>query len=119
MNELMQIKISINEMVKEQIRLHKERQESNKANEEESTDFIQLYLNEMQSKQNCAEMTTFSEEELVEVLNDLFQAGLDTVTTSLKWIVATLAQNEALQQRLYEDIQKVIGSDPVSYFKHR
>ncbi|KAK8774876.1 hypothetical protein V5799_010591, partial [Amblyomma americanum] len=47
---------------------------------------------------------TFFEEQLVQVLMDIFTAGLETVTTTLEWAVLFLVRHPHVQRRLQEEM---------------
>lgn len=42
---------------------------------------------------------------------DLFSAGLETVTSTLEWAFVFLMRNPDVQKKLYEEIERVIGTD--------
>lgn len=52
---------------------------------------------------------TLSEDSMVQILADLFGGGLEKVSTSMIWAVAFLASNKPLQDKLYDELQGVIG----------
>ncbi|XP_031559230.1 cytochrome P450 1A1-like [Actinia tenebrosa] len=52
---------------------------------------------------------TLSEDSMVQILADLFGAGLETVSTSMIWAVAFLASNKSLQEQLYDELKGAIG----------
>ena len=51
----------------------------------------------------------FSTEELVATIMQLFLAGYDTTTTTLTWCLLYLINYPSAQQRIYEEINQVIG----------
>ncbi|KAM9409649.1 cytochrome P450 1A1-like [Pholidichthys leucotaenia] len=52
-----------------------------------------------------------SDEKIVGIVNDLFGAGFDTVSTGLSWSVMYLIAYPKIQERLYEEIKKNVGLD--------
>ncbi|XP_038640227.1 cytochrome P450 1A1 [Scyliorhinus canicula] len=52
-----------------------------------------------------------SDEKIVGIVNDLFGAGFDTITTALSWSVMYLVQHPDMQKRLHEEIDENIGKD--------
>ncbi|KAM9817250.1 cytochrome P450 1A1-like [Neosynchiropus ocellatus] len=52
-----------------------------------------------------------SDEKIVNIVNDLFGAGFDTVSTGLSWAVMYLVANPDMQERLYEEIKGVVGTE--------
>ena len=70
-------------------------------------DFIDVYLTAMKSEDN--EALTF--EDLVVVMGDMFIAGTETTSTTLKWILLYLCLHPDIQNKCREEIHKVIGLD--------
>uniref|UniRef100_UPI00398F625D cytochrome P450 1A1 isoform X2 n=1 Tax=Pristiophorus japonicus TaxID=55135 RepID=UPI00398F625D len=52
-----------------------------------------------------------SDEKIVNIVNDLFGAGFDTITTALSWSVMYLVSYPDIQKRLHEEIDENIGKD--------
>ncbi|XP_022075235.2 cytochrome P450 1A1 [Acanthochromis polyacanthus] len=52
-----------------------------------------------------------SDEKIVGIVNDLFGAGFDTVSTALSWSVMYLVANPEMQERLYQEIKDNVGLD--------
>lgn len=52
-----------------------------------------------------------SDEKIVGIVNDLFGAGFDTVSTALSWSVSYLVTHPELQERLHEEIKDKVGLD--------
>uniref|UniRef100_V9KF20 Cytochrome P450 1A n=1 Tax=Callorhinchus milii TaxID=7868 RepID=V9KF20_CALMI len=52
-----------------------------------------------------------SDEKIVNIVNDLFGAGFDTITTGLSWAVMYLVLYPDLQKRLQDEIDEKIGKD--------
>jgi len=46
---------------------------------------------------------------LIVVLHQLFAAGSDTTSTTLRWAVLLMAQNLDVQRKVHEEIDAVIG----------
>ncbi|KAJ4979328.1 hypothetical protein NE237_010108 [Protea cynaroides] len=51
-----------------------------------------------------------SEEEMVTLCSEFLNAGTDTTSTALQWIMANLVKNQEIQERLYSEIEEVVGS---------
>ncbi|XP_052522231.1 cytochrome P450 2J2-like [Tympanuchus pallidicinctus] len=84
----------------EKINKHKE-----DLNPSESRDFIDSYLQEM-AKPNGRE---FHEENLVECTLDLFFAGTETTSTTIRWALLFMAVYPEIQARVQAEIDAVIG----------
>ncbi|XP_067871558.1 cytochrome P450 1A1 [Heterodontus francisci] len=52
-----------------------------------------------------------SDEKIVNIVNDLFGAGFDTITTALSWSVMYMVTYPDFQKRLHEEIDENIGKD--------
>ncbi|KAH6933414.1 hypothetical protein HPB50_014792 [Hyalomma asiaticum] len=57
------------------------------------------------------EDTYFSEEQLVQVLMDIFSAGLETVTSTLEWAILLLVRHPHVQRRLQEELDTHLASE--------
>ncbi|CAL8102464.1 unnamed protein product [Orchesella dallaii] len=74
-------------------------------------DFIDMYLGEMEKTTDPA--SSFYKEEglknLTITLLDLFVAGAETTSTTLSWEFLLLALNPDKQEKLHEEIKRVVG----------
>ncbi|XP_045889101.1 cytochrome P450 1A1 [Micropterus dolomieu] len=52
-----------------------------------------------------------SDDKIVGIVNDLFGAGFDTVSTALSWSVMYLVAYPEIQERLYQDLKDKVGVD--------
>ncbi|XP_048503887.1 cytochrome P450 89A2 [Beta vulgaris subsp. vulgaris] len=50
-----------------------------------------------------------SEEEMVTICSEFLNAGTDTTSTALEWIMANLVKYPKVQDKLYQEIQRVVG----------
>ncbi|XP_051947981.1 cytochrome P450 2B4-like isoform X1 [Xyrauchen texanus] len=73
-------------------------------------DFIDAYLLEIE-KQKSNDDSTFHEENMVMSTSDLFLAGTDTTSTTIRWGLIFLMQNQDVQDRCHEEIVRVLGYD--------
>ncbi|XP_007480558.2 cytochrome P450 2J2-like isoform X2 [Monodelphis domestica] len=83
------------------IKKHKEDQ-----NSEEAQDFIDAYLKEL-SKGNIT--SSFNENNLVACTLDLFFAGTETTSTTLRWALLYMAFYPEIQGKIQAEIDRVIG----------
>uniref|UniRef100_A0A8C3ATS2 Cytochrome P450 1A n=1 Tax=Cyclopterus lumpus TaxID=8103 RepID=A0A8C3ATS2_CYCLU len=59
-----------------------------------------------------------SDEKIVGIVNDLFGAGFDTISTTLSWAVMYLVAYPEIQERLYQELKDKVGLDrSFPYFK--
>ncbi|XP_065511681.1 cytochrome P450 2J2-like [Caloenas nicobarica] len=87
--------------VKERIDKHKE-----DWNPSESRDFIDCYLQEI-AKDNGEGV--FQEENLMACAVDLFLAGTETTSTTIRWALLYMAMHPEIQARVQAEIDTVIG----------
>lgn len=73
-------------------------------------DFIDAYLVEI-SKQETNEDSTFHEENLLMSTADLFLAGTETTSTTLRWGLIFMMNHPEIQERCHEEIIRVLGYD--------
>ncbi|KAG4075367.1 hypothetical protein HA402_003158 [Bradysia odoriphaga] len=69
----------------------------------EPISFIEVFMDKIEDHRGDAE-TTFTNEQLEIILEDLFLAGLETTGTFLAWAVLFLVQNPDIQRKLRHDI---------------
>ncbi|NWU66090.1 CP1A5 protein, partial [Pterocles burchelli] len=55
--------------------------------------------------------TQIPKDKIVNLVNDLFGAGFDTVTTGLSWCLMYLVMYPDIQKRIQEELDKVIGQE--------
>ncbi|XP_030642012.1 cytochrome P450 2B4 [Chanos chanos] len=73
-------------------------------------DFIDAYLVEIE-RQQSKEDSTFFEENMVISTADLFLAGTDTTSTTLRWGIIYMMENPEIQERCHKEIVRVVGYD--------
>ncbi|XP_069837604.1 cytochrome P450 1A1 [Dendropsophus ebraccatus] len=52
-----------------------------------------------------------SEQKIVNIVNDLFGAGFDTISTALSWCLMYLVVNPEMQERIQKELDQVIGRE--------
>lgn len=72
-------------------------------------DIVDAYLVRQAKDKN--KETYFSEAQLIQIMNDLFSAGLETVTSTIEWAVLFLMTHDKVQSRLHAEVQSVIGDE--------
>ncbi|XP_042318054.1 cytochrome P450 2J2-like [Sceloporus undulatus] len=75
-------------------------------NPQEARDFIDAYLNEM-AKEDAS--SSFHKENLLQSTLDLFFAGTETTSTTLRWALLYMAIYPEIQGRVQAEIDSVIG----------
>ncbi|XP_016119205.1 cytochrome P450 2B4-like, partial [Sinocyclocheilus grahami] len=101
--------------IRDEIKEHKETLDP-----DSPRDFIDAYLLEIE-KQKSNEGSTFHEENMVMSVLDLFLAGTDTTSTTIRWGLIYLIQNPDVQERCHEEIVRVLGYDrlPTAIFSDK
>ncbi|XP_029417535.1 cytochrome P450 2J3 isoform X2 [Nannospalax galili] len=77
-------------------------------NPDEPRDFIDAFLKEM-TKNPDKTTTSFNEENLICSTLDLFFAGTETTSTTLRWALLYLALYPEVQEKAQDEIDRVIG----------
>ncbi|KAJ4979055.1 hypothetical protein NE237_009835 [Protea cynaroides] len=91
------------------IRARRERKE--KEGEKNPNEFVVSYVDTLFDLQIAEEGgRKLSEEEMVTLSSEFLNAGTDTTSTALQWIMANLVKNQEIQERLYSEIEGVVGS---------
>ncbi|KAL8612107.1 hypothetical protein ACOMHN_013986 [Nucella lapillus] len=73
-------------------------------------DFVSAYIREMRKKAASGEPTTLSVENLLQVVGDLFGAGMETTATTISWAIAYFLHNPQVQDKCYQELQEKIGA---------
>ncbi|XP_016914993.1 methyl farnesoate epoxidase-like isoform X1 [Apis cerana] len=76
---------------------------------EECTNFIDVYLQEIQKKNSSHSF--FNENQLLYIIKDLFSAGVDTTNSTIGFIIAFLVVHQDVQSKVYDEISRVIDKD--------
>ncbi|KAM6980201.1 cytochrome P450 1A1 [Aplochiton taeniatus] len=79
----------------------------NKDNIRDITDSLIDHCEDRKLDENCN--VQVSDEKIVGIVNDLFGAGFDTVSTALSWAVVYLVAYPETQERLYQEIKNKVG----------
>ncbi|KAM7099620.1 cytochrome P450 2J2 [Molossus nigricans] len=77
-------------------------------NPDDTRDFIDAYLQEMQKHDGNA-TSSFHEENLIFSALDLFIAGTETTSTTLRWALLYMALHPEIQEKVQAEIDRVIG----------
>uniref|UniRef100_H2V8A7 Cytochrome P450 2J6-like n=1 Tax=Takifugu rubripes TaxID=31033 RepID=H2V8A7_TAKRU len=71
-------------------------------------DYIDCYLREIQANSGQVD-STFDEENLVICVMDLFVAGSETTSTTLRWAFLYMAKYPEIQEKVQAEIDRVVG----------
>ncbi|XP_048506646.1 probable cytochrome P450 305a1 isoform X4 [Athalia rosae] len=83
--------------------------DSHKANYEpgKNDDLINMFLDEMYSEKETAR--SFTDDQLVMVMMDLFIAGVNTTATTLDFLFLNMVINQEVQKKIHQEIDVIIG----------
>nr|XP_055045107.1 cytochrome P450 2B4-like [Misgurnus anguillicaudatus] len=95
----------LRDFIREEVKKHRQTLDP-----ENPRDFIDAYLLEIE-KQKSHEDSTFHEENLLMSTIDLFFAGTDTTSTTIRWGLIFLMENPDVQERCHKEIVQVLGYD--------
>ncbi|KAM8803860.1 cytochrome P450 2U1 [Rhynchonycteris naso] len=106
--ELRQIENDITTFLKKIIKDHRE-----SLDVKNPQDFIDMYLLHVEEEKKNNSNSSFNEDYLFYIIGDLFIAGTDTTTNSLLWCLLYMTLYPETQEKVHEEIEKVIGADRV------
>ncbi|KAG1675950.1 Cytochrome P450 2C29 [Nymphon striatum] len=75
-------------------------------------DLIDLFFMEMKKSLNDesqAYLSTFTERQLKSLIVDLFVAGTETTSTTLRWAVVYILHHPEIQQKIHTEIDEIVG----------
>ncbi|XP_069498171.1 cytochrome P450 2J2-like [Ambystoma mexicanum] len=93
----------IKEYVQKKIQKHKK-----DLNPSEPRDFIDCYLIEMEKFKGDSS-SSFDEENMVHSTVDLFFAGTETTSTTLRWAILFMAAYPDIQEKVHAEIDRALG----------
>ncbi|XP_032040657.1 cytochrome P450 2K6-like [Aythya fuligula] len=73
--------------------------------------FIDAFL-VRQQEENGKDNVFFDNENLTEVVRNLFAAGTDTTSTTLRWGLLLMMKYPEIQKKVQDEIEQVLGSNP-------
>ncbi|XP_043693449.1 cytochrome P450 89A2-like [Telopea speciosissima] len=90
------------------IRARRERKEKKQENPDELfISYIDTMFNLQIPDEGGRKLT---EQEMVTLCSEFLNAGTDTTSTALQWIMANLVKNQEIQEKLYSEIKGNVGS---------
>ncbi|XP_072998181.1 cytochrome P450 89A2-like [Typha latifolia] len=93
-----------------QARIEFKKRKSEEKSGEDKERFLQSYVDSLLEiripEEGGRELT---EDEIVALCSEFLNAGTDTTSTALQWIMANLVKNQEIQQRVAQEIESVVG----------
>ncbi|XP_066283303.1 cytochrome P450 2D26-like [Branchiostoma lanceolatum] len=105
--------LKLREHIREEIAKHMETFDPN-----DIKDFLDAFLLEAKKREGD-ENSTFTEEQHIEVVLQLFLAGTDTTATTLLWAVLFMILHPDIQQKVQQEIDSVLGPNQDPSMEHR
>uniref|UniRef100_A0A4W6DJ00 Cytochrome P450, family 2, subfamily AE, polypeptide 1 n=1 Tax=Lates calcarifer TaxID=8187 RepID=A0A4W6DJ00_LATCA len=99
----LQILKDLKDFTREELKKHKQNWDPS-----DLRDYIDCYLNEIQTNEGKAD-SSFDEENLIMSVLDLFAAGSETTATTLRWAFLYMAKYPEIQAKVQAEIDCVIG----------
>lgn len=72
-------------------------------------DLVDAYIVEQKKHEKDGKDNYFSDQQLVQIMTDIFSAGLETVTSTIEWSILFLILNPECQKKIQVEIDQVIG----------
>ncbi|XP_034559713.1 cytochrome P450 2J2-like [Notolabrus celidotus] len=94
---------NVRDFLREELKEHKQNWDPS-----DLRDYIDCYLKEIQTSKGQAD-NTFEEENLLMCVLDLFVAGSETTSTTLRWSFLYMAKYPEIQEKVQAEIDRVIG----------
>uniref|UniRef100_A0A8C2WQS7 Cytochrome P450 n=1 Tax=Cyclopterus lumpus TaxID=8103 RepID=A0A8C2WQS7_CYCLU len=95
---------SVKDFIRVEVKEHKHNWDPS-----DNRDYIDCYLSEIQMNKGQAD-DTFDEENLVVCVFDLFLAGSETTSTTLRWAFLYMVKYPEIQAKVQAEIDKVVGT---------
>ncbi|NXI56651.1 CP2J6 protein, partial [Chloroceryle aenea] len=103
----------VNSLLAKELQSHKEKRKT-----DENQDFIDYYLDEIDKTNGDAD-ATYDEENLIQIVFDLFLAGIDTTATTLRWALLYMVVYPDIQEKVQKELDAVLGSSHLICYEDR
>ncbi|CAK1582062.1 unnamed protein product [Parnassius mnemosyne] len=90
---------------------------------EEQNDLLDYYLEQMQNEETGAAQAIFNNvdpvKQIVQVMNDLFSAGMETSRTTIVWLLLMMLREPKVAQKVMDDLSNVVEVGKIVTMEHR
>ncbi|KAH0762134.1 hypothetical protein KY290_018207 [Solanum tuberosum] len=76
---------------------------------EHGDEFVVAYVDTLLNLELPEEKRNLNHGEIVTLCSEFLSAGTDTTSTALQWVMANLVKNPSIQEKLYQEIARVVG----------
>ncbi|KAJ9185646.1 hypothetical protein P3X46_005250 [Hevea brasiliensis] len=109
-SQLFQLRKNQEEVLIPLIRARKKlKEERLSKSKNENDDYVLSYVDTLFDLQLPDEKRKLSDDEIVTLCNEFLNAGTDTTSTAMQWIMANLVKYPNIQEKLFMDIKGVVG----------
>nr|QWT69377.1 CYP89A2 [Gynostemma pentaphyllum] len=77
---------------------------------DEGDEFVLSYVDTLLDLEHPLEKRKLDNGEIVSICSEFLNAGTDTTSTALQWIMANLVKYPNVQEKLFEEIKEVVGN---------
>ncbi|XP_002524036.3 cytochrome P450 89A2 [Ricinus communis] len=95
-------------LIRARKKVNEERQ-SKKSNSKKDDEHVLSYLDTLFDLQLPDEKRKLTEKEILSLCNEFLNAGTDTTSTTLQWIMANLVKYPYIQEKLFMEIKSVVA----------
>ncbi|NXF93635.1 CP2J6 protein, partial [Eubucco bourcierii] len=103
----------VHALLAKEVESHKAKRKS-----DETQDFIDYYLDEIDKTKGDAD-ATYNEENLIQTIFDLFLAGTETTATTLRWALLYMVVYPDIQEKVQKELDAVLGGSDVICYEDR